>query len=142
MQDPVAYLKYSNNPESNEIADMMVDTLRQVARDNRARCRLCDVEVEGEDMGEILEQLGLHGEMRHPESWPVPDGAEQPRRSDMKQASLKMCDLCFRSEVDSLIAGMGSELIEMEADEASGLMVCADCRQKNEYWWGEGEKTP
>lgn len=52
--------------------DELTGTLEQVARDGRAKCRLCDYEVEGESFGEVLEQLAEHGEDAH--EWDDRDG--------------------------------------------------------------------
>lgn len=52
--------------------DELKGTLERVAQEGRAKCRLCDHCVEGDDYGEIFEKLAEHGEDAH--DWDDRDG--------------------------------------------------------------------
>lgn len=53
--------------EQRETIDALKAIFDQAWRDGGARCRLCGEWFAGEDLGEMLENLGRHGEEKHPE---------------------------------------------------------------------------
>lgn len=43
---------------------------------------------------------------------------------------LKSCDVCWRTEADDIIDGMGHKLIPMNYDKQEGLWLCPGCEKK------------
>jgi len=58
---------WSADEETNEIMAVIGSTLQQVQREGFAYCKLCGLKVYGDDIGEILEMLGEHGDADHKE---------------------------------------------------------------------------
>ena len=67
VEDMKAGVIWSGDESANELMGIIGSTLQQVQREGFAYCKLCGLKVYGDDIGEILEMLGEHGDADHKE---------------------------------------------------------------------------